>query len=139
VEVVLTPVVVVDAPDNVLPVFDHAAARVYYENCTEVRDVLGRSILLGEEGYRAGLDRDGDGIGCELDTEGNRTDEGAGNGGVLVTDDDDESTGSTGQLAYTGAGDSMKIAGGIGVGLLALGAGMVRAGRGRHRAVTAQQ
>ncbi len=143
VEVPFTPVVVVDAPDNVLPVLDHAAVGVYYENCAEVRDVLGRSILLGEEGFRAGLDRDSDGIGCELDTEGNRTDEGTGsntgNGGVFVTNDDDGATESTGQLAYTGTDDNMKIAGGIGAGLLALGAGMVLAGRGRHRAVKAQQ
>ncbi|MHA7287046.1 excalibur calcium-binding domain-containing protein [Arthrobacter sp. MDT3-44] len=143
VEVPTTSVVVVDTPDNVVPVLDHAAVGVYYENCTEVRDVLGRSILLGEEGFRAGLDRDGDGIGCELDTEGNRTDEGAGNNagnvGVLVTNDDREATDSTGQLAYTGTDDSMKIAGSIGAGFLALGAGLIRAGRGRHRAVKAQQ
>jgi hypothetical protein len=56
-----------------------------------------------------------------------------------VTNDDGEATDSTGQLAYTGTDDSMKIAGSIGAGFLALGAGLIRAGRGRHRAVKAQQ
>ncbi|WP_434992934.1 excalibur calcium-binding domain-containing protein [Arthrobacter sp. Ld5] len=132
VEVPLTPVVVTDTPDNVLPVLDHAAAGVRYENCAEVRDVLGRSILLGEEGFRAGLDRDGDGVGCELETVGDRT-TGSTTGSRAVL----EGAPRTGQLAYTGTDDSVKLAGGIGAGLLALGAGVVLAGRGRHRAVDA--
>ncbi|MHA7190658.1 excalibur calcium-binding domain-containing protein [Arthrobacter sp. MDT2-16] len=139
VDMPITPVIV-DTPDNVLPVLDHQAVGVYYENCAEVRDVLGRAILLGEEGFRAGLDRDSDGVGCELDTDGDRTDEGAdntvGNSGPLMTDED-EATVGTQQLASTGTGESTRIAGGIGAGLLALGAGTVLAGRGRHRAIKA--
>ncbi|WP_394253695.1 excalibur calcium-binding domain-containing protein [Arthrobacter pityocampae] len=132
--------VVVDTPGRVLPVVDQAAVKVGYENCTEVRNVLGRPILLGEEGFRAGLDRDNDGVGCELDTDGTLTDKGTdsttGTRTVVVADDG-ETAERTGQLAYTGTDDSVKVAGGIGAGLLALGAGMVLAGRGRHRAVKA--
>lgn len=36
-----------------------------YKNCTEVWNVLGRSIRQGEPGYGTHLDRDRDGIGCE--------------------------------------------------------------------------
>ena len=38
---------------------------VYYANCTAVRAAGAAPILRGAPGYRAGLDRDGDGVGCE--------------------------------------------------------------------------
>ncbi|MHA7284370.1 excalibur calcium-binding domain-containing protein [Arthrobacter sp. TMS2-4] len=136
VDVPVTPVVVVDTPDNVLPVLDHAAAGVSYENCTEVRDVLGRSILLGEEGFRSALDRDGDGIGCELDSNGSGAEGDTGSRTGLVAAAGDRAE-TPGQLAYTGTDDGLVVAGGLGAGLLTLGAGVVLAGRGRHRAVKA--
>lgn len=40
-------------------------ADVYYENCTDARAKGGAPVYAGEPGYRAGLDRDGDGVGCE--------------------------------------------------------------------------
>lgn len=43
-----------------------AGNAVAYQNCADVRDRLGRPIHRGEEGYESKLDRDGDGIGCEL-------------------------------------------------------------------------
>lgn len=36
-----------------------------YKNCTEVWNVLGRSIRQSDAGYGTHLDRDHDGIGCE--------------------------------------------------------------------------
>lgn len=36
-----------------------------YANCTEVWNVLGRPIHSNEPGFHSGLDRDGDGVGCE--------------------------------------------------------------------------
>ena len=38
---------------------------VYYANCTAVRAAGAAPLHAGEPGYRAGLDRDGDGTACE--------------------------------------------------------------------------
>jgi hypothetical protein len=38
---------------------------VYYVNCAAVRAAGADPIRKGQPGYRAGLDRDGDGVGCE--------------------------------------------------------------------------
>lgn len=38
---------------------------VYYPNCTAARAAGAAPIRAGEPGYRAGLDRDGDGVACE--------------------------------------------------------------------------
>jgi outer membrane biosynthesis protein TonB len=40
-------------------------ADVYYPNCSAARAVGAAPLYRGEPGYRAGLDRDGDGIACE--------------------------------------------------------------------------
>ncbi len=37
----------------------------YYANCTEVRNAGAAPLLMGEPGYRSGLDRDNDGVACE--------------------------------------------------------------------------
>lgn len=41
------------------------SADVYYANCTEARAAGAAPLHRGEPGYRAGLDRDGDGVACE--------------------------------------------------------------------------
>ena len=41
------------------------AADVYYQNCDAVRAAGAAPIYVGDPGYRPGLDRDGDGVGCE--------------------------------------------------------------------------
>jgi len=41
------------------------AGGTYYANCTAVRAAGAAPILRGQPGYSSGLDRDGDGIGCE--------------------------------------------------------------------------
>lgn len=38
---------------------------VYYPNCDAARAAGAAPIYAGQPGYRAGLDRDGDGIACE--------------------------------------------------------------------------
>lgn len=38
---------------------------VYYPNCDAARAAGAAPIRRGQPGYRAGLDRDGDGIACE--------------------------------------------------------------------------
>jgi len=38
---------------------------VYYENCDAARSDGAAPIMIGEPGYRSGLDRDSDGIACE--------------------------------------------------------------------------
>jgi hypothetical protein len=38
---------------------------VYYKNCTEARRAGAAPLRRGEPGYRAALDRDGDGVACE--------------------------------------------------------------------------
>ena len=40
-------------------------AAVYYKNCDAVRAAGAAPLYRGEPGYRAGLDRDNDGIACE--------------------------------------------------------------------------
>jgi hypothetical protein len=40
-------------------------AAVYYKNCDDVRAHGAAPLYRGEPGYRAGLDRDGDGVACE--------------------------------------------------------------------------
>jgi hypothetical protein len=39
---------------------------VYYENCAAVRDADAAPIRAGEPGYGTHLDRDGDGVACEV-------------------------------------------------------------------------
>lgn len=41
------------------------SAGVYFENCDDARSRGAAPVLRGQDGYRAGLDRDNDGIGCE--------------------------------------------------------------------------
>lgn len=43
-----------------------ASADVVYKNCTEVKLKHGAPIPFGGYGYRAGLDRDHDGVACEM-------------------------------------------------------------------------
>ena len=42
-----------------------ASADAYYENCTAVRTAGAAPLYEGQDGYRPGLDRDGDGVACE--------------------------------------------------------------------------
>ncbi|TQS40862.1 excalibur calcium-binding domain-containing protein [Cryptosporangium phraense] len=53
------------APKPAPPKKSEAPAGVYYANCDAVRAAGAAPIHRGEPGYRAGLDRDDDGIGCE--------------------------------------------------------------------------
>ncbi len=43
-----------------------SANDVYYANCTEARAAGAAPIRRGEPGYRPGLDRDDDGVACEI-------------------------------------------------------------------------
>ncbi|WP_307787472.1 excalibur calcium-binding domain-containing protein [Mycolicibacterium sp. S2-37] len=38
---------------------------VYYSNCAEARAAGAAPLIVGQPGYRSGLDRDGDGVACE--------------------------------------------------------------------------
>lgn len=38
---------------------------IYWRNCSHARAAGAAPVRVGDPGYRAGLDRDGDGIGCE--------------------------------------------------------------------------
>jgi len=42
-------------------------AAAYYANCAAVQAAGAAPIRRGQPGYRAGLDRDGDGVGCAGD------------------------------------------------------------------------
>lgn len=42
-----------------------SAGSVYYRNCDAVRAAGAAPLRRGQPGYRAGLDRDNDGIACE--------------------------------------------------------------------------
>lgn len=43
-----------------------SSGSAYYQNCTAVRAAGAAPLYRGEAGYRAGLDRDGDGVACEV-------------------------------------------------------------------------
>jgi hypothetical protein len=51
----------VDSPTVPPPPVD-----VYYANCDAVRAAGAAPLYIGQPGYRAGLDRDGDGVACEV-------------------------------------------------------------------------
>ncbi|WP_197417126.1 MULTISPECIES: excalibur calcium-binding domain-containing protein [unclassified Sphingomonas] len=46
------------------------ALPIYYPNCGAARAAGAAPLKRGERGYRAGLDRDGDGVACEPYREG---------------------------------------------------------------------
>ena len=50
---------------GVLIVPSAAASETHYANCQEVRDAGKDPLHKGDPGYRAGLDRDNDGLACE--------------------------------------------------------------------------
>lgn len=50
---------------EVLPLRQSSAGSAYYPNCASARAVGAAPIRVGEPGYRASLDRDGDGVACE--------------------------------------------------------------------------
>ncbi|WP_411375700.1 DUF1524 domain-containing protein [Arthrobacter sp. MPF02] len=66
--VVPAPAPVVPAPAPVAPVpapVAPAPAAAYYPNCSAARAAGVAPLLAGQPGYRAGLDRDSDGVACE--------------------------------------------------------------------------
>jgi Excalibur calcium-binding domain len=56
---VLADAAVTDAP------FPVASSGTYWRNCDEARAAGAAPIYVGDPGFRAALDRDGDGIACE--------------------------------------------------------------------------
>ncbi|WP_235782053.1 excalibur calcium-binding domain-containing protein [Paenibacillus senegalensis] len=42
-----------------------ADTEVYYENCTAAKEAGASPLYKGDPGYRAELDRDGDGAACQ--------------------------------------------------------------------------
>lgn len=52
-------------PTTAAPAPPAPAPDVYYANCSAVRAAGAAPLSIGEPGYRAGLDRDGDGVACE--------------------------------------------------------------------------
>jgi hypothetical protein len=86
----------------------------YYANCDDARAHGAAPVYRGQPGYRAALDSDNDGIGCEDDTQPAAA---------------PVSTQPTGKLAYTGLelGPQLNVA----WTLLVLGAGLLIIGRRR--------
>ena len=50
---------------EVLPFRQPSTDSAYYPNCAAARAAGAAPMRVGEPGYRAGLDRDGDGVACE--------------------------------------------------------------------------
>ena len=48
-----------------LPFRQSSTDSAYYPNCAAARAAGAAPIRVGDPGYRAGLDRDGDGVACE--------------------------------------------------------------------------
>lgn len=53
------------APVTTVAVRPLVATNVYFENCDAARAAGADPVRRGDPGYRPGLDRDGDGVGCE--------------------------------------------------------------------------
>jgi hypothetical protein len=100
------------------PVAQPAVQETSYANCDDARARGAAPVYAGQPGYRAGLDSDADGIGCE-DTEGT----------VLPVSAATVPTASSGQLAYTGFELTPVLA--AGTALLALGGGLLLSARRR--------
>ncbi|MYR08554.1 DUF1524 domain-containing protein [Gordonia sp. SID5947] len=60
-----TPPPTTTQPEYVAPPAAPEGGSAYYANCSAVRAAGAAPIHAGEPGYRSGLDRDGDGVGCE--------------------------------------------------------------------------
>lgn len=77
-EAVATSAVAAEAPASQAVAPRAAAASTsVYENCADVHAKLGREIHRNEEGYEPKLDRDGDGVGCELTPDYENTQNGS--------------------------------------------------------------
>jgi hypothetical protein len=95
-----------------------------YENCDAARAAGAAPINAGRPGYRAGLDRDGDGVACE-DSE----DTGTAVVPVSASTPPVAVVGGPGRLAYTGLELSPQL--GSAAALLTLGSGLLLAARRR--------
>jgi LPXTG-motif cell wall-anchored protein len=111
-------VVPTPTPTTPVPVAQPVVQATYYDNCDDARAQGAAPVYAGQPGYRAGLDSDNDGIGCE-DAEGTVVPVSAGTAPVA----------SAGQLAYTGVELSPMLA--AGAVLLAGGGGLLLASRRR--------
>lgn len=54
------PVAFVDAPSG------SGSGSAYFANCTQAREAGAAPLYAGEPGYRDALDRDRDGVACEV-------------------------------------------------------------------------
>jgi len=59
------PVQTTQAPEPVVIETTNKPSQIYYGSCSEVRQAGAAPLSQGEPGYRAGLDRDSDGMACE--------------------------------------------------------------------------
>lgn len=93
-EAVATSAVAAEAPasQEVAPRAAAASTSVY-ENCADVHAKLGREIHRNEVGYEPKLDRDGDGVGCELTPDYENTQNGSEQ--TVVNQGGSENTSST--------------------------------------------
>lgn len=53
------------APAAAAPAVSSPSTSVYFDNCDAARAAGAAPVRRGDPGYRAGLDRDNDGVGCE--------------------------------------------------------------------------
>ncbi|GAA1877441.1 Excalibur calcium-binding domain-containing protein [Williamsia serinedens] len=54
-----------EAPRPLVPAATPDGGSAYYRNCSAARAAGAAPLRVGDPGYRAGLDRDGDGVACE--------------------------------------------------------------------------
>jgi LPXTG-motif cell wall-anchored protein len=111
-------VVTTPTPTTPAPVVQPVVQETYYDNCDDARAQGAAPVHAGQPGYRAGLDSDSDGIGCET-AEGTVVPVSAGAAPVA----------RAGQLAYTGVEVTPMLA--AGAVLLAGGGGLLLASRRR--------
>lgn len=65
--VVIPPKIGSTSTPTSTPTKQQSSGDIYYKNCTAVWNAVGHPLHIGDPGYRDKLDRDSDGIACELD------------------------------------------------------------------------
>lgn len=90
-----------------------ADQEVYYKNCDAVRAAGKAPLYRGEPGYRPPLDRDNDGIACEVRGSSGRSE---GSGDSNDDSKDDKDSNSSNDRSYDQVGEDDVPTGGVSTG-----------------------
>jgi hypothetical protein len=127
-----TPSTDATAATGVVDTTPASTSTVVYANCTAVWASIGRSLIIGEPGYRPALDRDADGVACEVDPDPTTTSITPTTPTVVAAGAGEDNEDGSGSLAWTGLAVSRLVTVG---GALVLGGGALVIMARRRRAM----